>query len=345
MTDVTSTATSTQIQLAARPTGWPTHEDFRTTTVTYGPLEPGQVRVSNLYVSVDPYMRGRMNDVRSYTAPYALGETITGGAIGRVTASTDESIPVGSVVLHQLGWSDLVQADASGFTVVPELDGAPLSLYLGILGMTGLTGYVGLTAIAGLEPGDTVFISGAAGAVGTAAGQIARLLGAGRVIGSAGSPEKVRLLTEKYGFDAALDYKEAPVREQLGALAPGGIDVYFDNVGGDHLEAALDVMNDGGRIALCGAIASYNSTGRAPGPDNMANIITRGLTLKGFTLGGHLHLGAEFTEAMTTWFTAGEIAYDETVVDGIEHTVDAFLDMMRGANTGKMVVRITSEQE
>ncbi|MDX2355304.1 NADP-dependent oxidoreductase [Dietzia sp. PP-33] len=341
----TSTVTSTQIQLAARPAGWPTQEDFHTATVTYGPLEPGQVRVSNLYVSVDPYMRGRMNDVRSYTAPYALGETITGGAIGRVTASTDESVPVGSVVLHQHGWSDLVQADASTFTVVPELDGAPLSLYLGILGMTGLTGYVGLTAIADLKPGDTVFISGAAGAVGTAAGQIARLLGAGRVIGSAGSPEKVRLLTEKYGFDAALNYKDAPVREQLGELVPGGVDVFFDNVGGDHLEAALDVMNDGGRIALCGAIAGYNATGRKPGPDNMANIITRALTLKGFTLAGYLHLAPGFKEKMARWFAAGEIAYDETVVDGIEHTVDAFLDMMRGANTGKMVVRLTPGQE
>lgn len=344
MTDVTSTVTSTHIQLAARPSGWPTHEDFRTTTVSYGPLEPGQVRVSNLYVSVDPYMRGRMNDVRSYTAPYAVGATITGGAVGRVTASTDDSVPVGSVVSHQHGWSDIVQADASTFTVVPELDGAPLSLYLGILGMTGLTGYVGLTAIAGLTPGDTVFISGAAGAVGTAAGQIARLLGAGRVIGSAGSPEKVRLLTEKYGFDAALDYKDAPVRDQLGALVPEGVDVYFDNVGGDHLEAALDVMNDGGRLALCGAISGYNDEGRTPGPDNLANIIVRGLTLTGFTLGGHLHLGAEFAERMTTWFAAGEIAYDETVVDGIENTVDAFLGMMRGANTGKMVVRIAPER-
>ncbi|WP_194860321.1 NADP-dependent oxidoreductase [Dietzia sp. SYD-A1] len=339
----TDTATSTQIQLAARPTGWPTHEDFRTATVTYGPVGPGEVRVSNLYVSVDPYMRGRMNDARSYTAPYAVGATITGGAVGRVTASADAAVPVGSVVLHQHGWSDVVQADASAFTVVPELEGAPLSLYLGILGMTGLTGYVGLTAIARLEPGDTVFISGAAGAVGTAAGQIARLLGAGRVIGSAGSPEKVRLLTEKYGFDAALNYKEAPVREQLGELVPEGVDVYFDNVGGDHLQAALDVMNDGGRIAMCGAIASYNVEGRTPGPDNMATIITRGLTLTGFTLGRHLDLRAEFTDRMTAWFADGEIAYDETVVDGIENTVDAFLDMMRGANTGKMVVRVTPE--
>ena len=335
-----SNTTSTHIQLIARPEGWPTPGDFRIATVEYGDLQPGQVRVQNEFVSVDPYMRGRMNDVRSYVAPYALGETIAGGAIGRVVASEAESIPVGSVVLHQHGWSDLVQGEATTFRVVPELPGVPLSLYLGTLGMTGLTGYVGLTAIAGMQPGDTVFISGAAGAVGTAAGQIAKLLGAGRVIGSAGSAEKVRLLTEKYGYDAAFNYKDAPVREQLAELAPDGVDVFFDNVGGDHLEAALDVMNDGGRIALCGAITSYNTTEKSAGPDNLANIITRGLSVKGFTLAAYLHLAPEFNRHMTGWFSEGRIAYDETIVDGIDSTVDAFLDMMRGANTGKMLVRV-----
>jgi NADPH-dependent curcumin reductase CurA len=334
-----SHAVSTQIQLVNRPSGWPTPEDFRTVQVTYGDLEPGQVRVRNEFISVDPYMRGRMNDVKSYTPPYALGETMTGGAVGRVVESTVEDVPVGAVVLHQLGWRDVVQDEATAFRVVPEIPGAPLSLHLGILGMTGMTGYVGLTAIAHLQPGDTVFVSGAAGAVGTATGQIARLLGAGRVIGSAGSPEKVALLTEKYGFDAALNYRDAPVREQLPALAPDGVDVFFDNVGGDHLEAALDVMNPGGRLALCGAITGYNTTDRAPGPDNLANIITRGLTVQGFTLGGYLQHAPAFREQMTGWFADGKIAYDETVVDGIDHAVDAFLGMMRGANTGKMVVR------
>ncbi|MEW2007106.1 NADP-dependent oxidoreductase [Microbacterium sp. NPDC079208] len=335
-----SHAISTQIQLARRPEGWPTHDDFRTVEVELSDPAPGEVRVANEFVSVDPYMRGRMNDVRSYVAPYALGEVIAGGAIGRVVASAAEELPVGAVVLHQHGWSDVVQADASTFRAVPEVPGMPLSLRLHILGMTGLTAYVGLIAIAGLAPGDTVFVSGAAGAVGTAVGQIAKLLGAGRVIGSAGSPEKVALLTEKYGYDAAFNYKDGRVREQLAALAPEGVDVFFDNVGGDHLEAALDVMNDGGRIALCGAITSYNTTERLPGPDNMANIITRGLRLQGFTLANYLHLSPEFTEKMTRWFAEGRIAYDETIVDGIENTVDAFLDMMRGANTGKMLVRV-----
>ena len=334
-----SSIVSTQIQLAARPTGWPAPEDFRTVEVTYGDLEPGQVRVANEFVSVDPYMRGRMNDVKSYTPPFALGETMTGGAVGRVVESASDDVPVGAVVSHQYGWRDVVQEDARGFQVLPEIPGVPLSLHLGMLGMTGLTAYVGLTAIAGIKEGDTVFVSGAAGAVGTAVGQIARLLGASRVVGSAGSAEKVELLTSKYGYDAALNYKDAPVRDQLPALVPGGVDVFFDNVGGDHLTAALDVMNDGGRVALCGAIAAYNTTDRVSGPDNMANLITRGLKLQGFTLGGYLHHGAEFRELMTGWFADGKIAYDETVVDGIENAPQAFVDMMRGANIGKMVVR------
>ena len=333
-------ASSTQIHLAARPSGWPTHDDFRTVQVELGELQPGEVRVRNEFVSVDPYMRGRMNDVRSYVAPYALDAQIQGGAIGRVIASASDEVPEGAVVLHQHGWSDVVQADAATFRVVPEIDGVPLSLRLHIMGMTGLTAYAGLTAIAGLQPGETVFISGAAGAVGTAAGQIAKLLGAGRVIGSAGSAEKVALLTEKYGYDAAFNYKDGDVRGQLAAAAPEGIDVFFDNVGGDHLEAALDAFNDGGRAALCGAIVGYNTAEPVPGPQNMANLITRALKLEGFTIGKHLQLAPEFQQHMGEWFAAGKIAYDETIVDGIEHTVDAFLDMMRGANTGKMLVRV-----
>lgn len=338
-----STPVSTQIQLAARPQGWPTHDDLRTVTVPLGALEAGHVRVRNEFVSVDPYMRGRMNDVRSYVAPYQLGETITGGAIGRVVASEAPELPVGALVLHQHGRSDLVQDAASTFRAVPDLPGVPSSLRLHILGVTGLTAYVGLTAIAKLQPGETVFVSGAAGAVGTAVGQLAKLLGADRVIGSAGSDEKLALLTEKYGYDVAFNYKNGDVRGQLAQAAPAGIDVFFDNVGGDHLEAALDVFNDGGRAALCGAIAGYNTTERAPGPDNLANVITRALTLKGFTLAAYLQLGAEFQEKIAPWFAEGKIAYDETIVDGIDHTVDAFLDMMRGANTGKMLVRIPTD--
>ncbi|QDW61661.1 NADP-dependent oxidoreductase [Oerskovia sp. KBS0722] len=331
---------STQIHLVARPTGWPTHDDFRTVQVELGELAPGQVRVRNEFVSVDPYMRGRMNDVKSYTPPFALGETMTGGAVGRVESSTAEGFAVGDVVLHQLGWRDVAQGDAAAFRLVPEIPGVPLSAYLGILGMTGLTAYVGLLEIAGLREGDTVFVSGAAGAVGTAAGQIARLKGAGRVVGSAGTPEKVALLTERYGYDAAFSYKDGPVADQLAVAAPDGIDLYFDNVGGDHLEAALGAFNDFGRAALCGAISQYNETEPAVGPRNMGNMVTRSLMLRGFTIGHHLEHFPAFSRDMGGWLQAGDVVFDETVVDGIENSVDAFLDLMRGANTGKMVVRV-----
>ena len=334
--------TSTQIQLAARPVGWPEPGDFHTATIELTPLSDGEIRVANEFVSVDPYMRGRMIDTRSYVPPFALGETMTGGAVGRVVESTVDSHPVGALVLHDLGWRDVAQAPAAQFRVVPERPaGTPSSVYLGILGLTGMTAYVGLLDVAQMQPGDVVFISGAAGAVGTAAGQIARLKGAKAVIGSAGSPEKVALLTDRYGYDAAFNYKDGSVRKQLRAAAPDGIDVYFDNVGGDHLEAALDSFNTGGRAALCGAIAQYNSTERTPGPYNMANIITRALTLKGFTLPSYLHRAADFNAEMLPWLADGSVVHDETVVDGIEHAVDAFLGLMRGANTGKMVVRIT----
>lgn len=336
-------ATSTQVQLASRPTGWPTADNFSIVTVELDDLAPGEVRVANDFISVDPYMRGRMNDVKSYTPPYALGETMVGGAVGRVIASASDSVKVGDVVVHQLGWRDVAQGDAAGFRVVPEIPGVPTSAYLGVLGMTALTAYVGLLEIAHLREGDTVFVSGAAGAVGSMVGQIARLKGAGRVIGSAGTAEKVALLTGRYGFDAAFNYKDAPVMDQLAQAAPDGIDVYFDNVGGDHLEAALAAFNDGGRAALCGAISQYNETGPAAGPRNMANIVTRGLTLQGFTVGNYVQDFPAFMADMTEWLTAGKVVFDETVVDGIENSVDAFLGLMRGENTGKMVVRTTPQ--
>lgn len=333
-------ATSTQILLASRPSGWPTQENFTVQTVELPELKTGEIRVRNEFISVDPYMRGRMNDTRSYIPPFKIGEQILGGAIGRVIETADEAFPADTLVQHQLGWSDTVQADSANFKSAPDLPGVSSSLRLHILGMTGLTAYVGLSAVANLAEGETVFVSGAAGAVGTAAGQIAKLMGAKRVIGSAGSAEKVELLTSKYGYDAAFNYKDGDVRGQLAAAAPEGIDVFFDNVGGDHLEAALAAFNDGGRAALCGAIASYNTTETTPGPQNMANLITRGLKLQGFTLSSYLDLAPEFGERMGKWFSEGKIAYDETIVDGIENTVDAFLGMMRGANTGKMLVRI-----
>ncbi|MBF5082839.1 NADP-dependent oxidoreductase [Quadrisphaera sp. INWT6] len=342
------TARSRQWQLVSRPQAEPQPSDVRLVEVELPELAPGQVRVANEFVSVDPYMRGRMDDVKSYVPPFGLGEAMTGGAVGRVVASTAEELPVGTLVTHALGWRDVAQGDASGFRAVPEVSGpsgeaVSSSVHLGILGLTGQTAYVGLTSVAHLQPGEVVFVSGAAGAVGSAVGQVARLLGASRVVGSAGGPEKTARLRERSGFDAALDYKAAPVREQLPALVPDGVDVYFDNVGGDHLEAALDVMNRGGRLALCGAISGYNadrSAPRTPGPDNLANAITRGLTLQGFTLGSYAAQLPEATARLAEWFAAGELVHEETVVDGVERTFEAFSSMMRGGNTGKMVVRV-----
>lgn len=336
--------TSTQIQLASRPTGWPTHENFRTVTVELADLAEGEVRVANEFISVDPYMRGRMNEGRSYIPPFELGETMTGGAVGRVVESRSEAHPVGSLVLHNDGWRDIAQGDAGGYRVVEEMDGVPASAYLGILGTTGLTAYVGLVHIGRFRAGESVFVSGAAGSVGSAVGQIARLMGASKVIGSAGSAEKVAIATERYGFDKVLNYNDGPVRkllrEYFGDVDGEGIDVYFDNVGGDHLEAALDLMNDEGRIALCGAISGYNATERTPGPDNLWLAITRRLTLQGFTINKQMGHYKEFASKVGAWVASGELVFDETVVDGIDNTVDAFLDLMKGANTGKMVVRI-----
>ncbi|RLP76983.1 NADP-dependent oxidoreductase [Mycetocola tolaasinivorans] len=334
-------ATTIEFHLAERPVGWPTADTFRRVERTLPPLAEGEVRVANRFVSVDPYMRGRMNLGESYVAPFELNEALTGGAVGHVVESNAPELPVGTAVSHDFGWRSVAQGPAASFRRAAEIPGVPLSTSLGILGMTGLTAFVGLRDIASIKPGDVVFISGAAGAVGTAAGQIARLMGASRVIGSAGTAAKVALLTERYGFDAAFNYTDdAPVAEQLAAAAPEGIDVYFDNVGGEHLEAAIGAFRRGGRAALCGAIAEYNTTEPAVGPRNMSRIITQSITLRGFTLGDHVAAAPAFAQAMGEWFAAGEIVYDETVVAGIENTPQAFIDLLRGANIGKMVVRV-----
>ncbi len=258
---MSSTSTSTQWHLVSRPTGEPTGDNVVKVQVELPELAAGDVRVRNTFLSVDPYMRGRMNEGRSYVAPYALNEPMGGGAVGEVIESTVDSLPVGTLVQHQLGWRDITQAPAEQFSALPVVPGVSPSLFLSVLGLTGITAWTGLTQIAGIKKGDTVFVSGAAGGVGTMVGQIARLLGASRVVGSAGSAEKVALLTSKYGYDAAFNYRDGDIDGQLKAAAPEGIDVYFDNVGGDHLSAALGAFNDGGRAAICGAISLYNAPG------------------------------------------------------------------------------------
>ncbi|SNR79972.1 NADP-dependent oxidoreductase [Actinacidiphila glaucinigra] len=330
---------SREWHLVARPHGWPKPEDFALRETEVPEPGPGEILVRNLYVSVDPYMRGRMNDAKSYAEPYRLDQPMHGGAVGRVVASGAEGFAPGDHVLHPLGWREYALVKAENVVRVdPGL--APLSTYLGVLGMTGLTAYAGLLRVAGLKEGDAVFVSGAAGAVGSQVGQIARLKGASRVIGSAGSDEKVKLLVEEYGFDAAFNYKNGPVAEQLAAAAPDGIDVYFDNVGGEHLEAAIGALNLHGRVAVCGMIALYNATEPAPGPRNLSRLIQNRLRIEGFLVGDHYDLQPQFVQEVGGWIREGRLHYRETVVDGIENNLEAFLGVLRGDNTGKMLVRL-----
>jgi len=328
-----------QIRLVSRPSGWPTHDDFELVEVEVPTLRPGQVLVRNTVMSVDPYMRGRMNDVKSYIPPFALGEPLDGGAVGEVVASESEDLAVGEMVQHQLGWRDHAVLEARHARRIDVSD-VPASAYLGVLGMPGMTAYAGLVRIAEVTEGDTVFVSGAAGAVGSLAGQIARNLGAARVIGSAGSAEKIAYVVDELGFDAAFDYHDGPVARQLRHHAPEGLDVYFDNIGGDHLEGAIANMRDFGRIALCGAIAQYNATEAAPGPRNMWLLVTRRLKLQGFIVSDHQDLAREYLTRASAWMREGRLRFKETYVEGLDHAVDAFLDLHRGANIGKMLVRL-----
>jgi NADPH-dependent curcumin reductase CurA len=328
-----------QIVLASRPSGWPTRDNFVVTEADRPDLADGQVRVRNLFMSVDPYMRGRMNDVKSYVPPFQLGEPLQGGAIGSVTESRSADLAEGDLVLHMLGWRDEAVLPARHAQKVPAAEGLSPSAYLGVLGMPALTAYVGLLDIAALKPGDVVFVSGAAGAVGSMVGQIAKLKGAARVIGSAGSEEKVRWLRE-IGFDAAFNYKAAPVFGQLREAAPEGIDVYFDNVGGDHLQAALAVLNPYGRVALCGAIAHYNATELPAGPNNLTLAIGKRLTLRGFIVSDHQARLPDMIADVSGWLRDGKLFHAETVVEGLDQAPAAFINLLRGHNTGKMIVRL-----
>lgn len=340
-----TTLTSREWHLARRPSGIPVDDDFALVETELAEPGDGQVVVRNTWLSVDPYMRGRMNDAVSYVPPFALGEPMDGGAVGVVeqVGPGVTTLAVGDTVLHGRGWRERALLPVAAAQRVDPSLASPQS-YLGVLGMPGLTAYAGLLEVASLQPGDTVFVSAAAGAVGSLVGQIARLKGAGRVVGSAGGPEKVRWLLDDAGFDAAFDYKAGDVAGQLAQAAPDGIDVAFDNVGGDHLEAAIAVMNLHGRAALCGAISGYNATQPPTGPRNMMRLVQNRLTLRGFIVGDHAHLREAFVTEMGAWLAEGRIAWRETAVDGIEHTASAMQQLLAGANTGKMLVRLDPDR-
>ncbi|WP_222195601.1 NADP-dependent oxidoreductase [Modestobacter italicus] len=330
-------------QLIRRPQGEPVPEDFRLVTMERADPAPGEVVVRTIAMSVDPYMRGRMSATKSYAPSWELGETMQGGTVGQVVASRSDDVPEGALVLHGLGWRDVAVVPAAHVSVVDPLPELPLSLYLGVLGMPGLTAWAGLFRLASFREGDAVFVSGAAGAVGSLVGQFARLRGASRVVGSAGTPEKVRWLRDELGFDAAFDYHDGAVDDLLGAAAPDGIDVFFDNVGGEHLEAAIGAFRTYGRAALCGSISGYNATTAPPGPRNLGQIVGKRLTLRGFIVGDHADLRPEFVTAVSGWLRDGSVVARETVVEGLDSAVEAFRSLLSGGNTGKMVVRLTRD--
>ncbi|MFH8988968.1 NADP-dependent oxidoreductase [Streptomyces sp. NPDC017940] len=334
---------SREIRLAARPVGFPSPADFAlVTTEVPDTVADGQVLVRNTWMSVDPYMRGRMDDVPSYIAPFELGAPLEGNAVGEVVASGSAGVPVGATVAHFAGWREYAVLDAADVTVI-DTSAAPASAHLGPLGATGLTAYATLKRIAPIRAGDVVFVSAAAGAVGSVAGQVARALGASRVIGSAGGPEKTKKLLDTFGYDAALDYRQGALDAQLAQAAPDGIDVYFDNVGGDHLQAGIGAIRRDGRIALVGGLGEYNATAPVPGPDNLLWAAKQEATLRGMLVTSHLDLFPEWIATASAMIADGTLRTEQTVVEGIAAAPDAFLGVLRGANTGKMLVKIAEE--
>ncbi|MCZ7460687.1 MDR family NADP-dependent oxidoreductase [Streptomyces sp. WMMC940] len=317
------------------PDGMPVPEDFAEVELVLPSPKSGTALVENLWLSVDPYMRECMD------GDWGLGTWLEGRSIGRVVESRAAGLPVGSLVFHRHGWRTHAIVTADEVRVLPQYEGIAPESFLGLLGGTGLTAYVALTRIARLRAGETVFISAAAGGVGTAAGRLARLLGAGRVVGSAGSAAKVRKLTEEFGFDAAFDYRAGPsVAAQLAQAAPDGIDVYLDNVGGEHLEAAIGAMREFGRIAWCGAIAQYNARSAPAAPRNLFDLVGKSIRLEGFLVAHHSDAQAELEDFLVPHLSAGRVPDSLSITDGFDRMVDAFLGMLRGENTGKSVVRL-----
>jgi len=329
---------SREVRLKQRPVGLPTAADFEMATVEVRPPADGEVQVKNLYMSVDPYMRGRMTDRPSYVPPFEIGAALQGGAVGEVVASSADGFKPGDIVSSMFGWREAFTAQAKHLQKI-DTHGLPVQAFLGVAGMPGLTAYVGLTRIAEMKTGDVVFVSAAAGAVGQVACQVARLKGC-TVIGSAGGPEKIAFLRE-IGVDQVIDYKAEPdLKAALKRAAPEGVDVYFENVGGVHLEAALDSARAGARFAMCGMISLYNDERPEPGPSNLALVIGKRLRLQGFIVSDHFDLAPQFVAELSGWIKSGQLRYRETVDDGIAAAPGAFLKLFAGENIGKMLVKL-----
>lgn len=332
-----TTRISREIRLISRPRGFPVTDNFMLAERALETLQDGQVLVRNLFMSVDPYMRGRMNDIKSYVPPFALDKPLEGGAIGTIIESRTEEFQPGDAVFSNFGWREFFIASPNEIhSVARNIE--PLSVYLGTLGMPGMTAWAGLRLV-NVKAEDVVFISGAAGAVGNVAGQLAKLRGC-RVIGSAGSSEKVAFLIDVCGFDSAFNYKAGPIFEQLNRLVPKGIDVYFDNVGGEALEAALSALRVHGRIIACGAISMYNEEKPKPGPANLFNITGKRLTMQGLIVRDWLSQKAEFEQEVGGYIRQGKLKNNETIVEGIDNAVGAFIGLFHGQNVGKMIVKL-----
>jgi len=333
-------ATSRAVVLAHRPAGRLAASDLRVDELLVSAPQRGQALVRNEFMSLDPSTRGRMDATdKVYTTNFAVDGPLDGWAVGRVVSSESARLPVGATVRHRLGWREFAIVDEADARVV-DTSLAPAQSWLSALGQTGFTAYVGLVRIGALTAGDTVFVSAAAGGVGSIAGQLARLLGAQRVIGSAGGAGKCDWLVSELGFDAAVDYRAEDVRRRLTELAPNGIDLYFDNVGGAQLVAALHNLRTDGRVTLCGMVSTISGPAGQPPVSELIQAVLRRITLRGFIVRDHEDLRPEFEQRVAGWLRSGELVDRATVVDGLDAAPEAMVDLLAGGNVGKALVRI-----
>lgn len=327
------------ILLNNRPKGKPTLDDFKTVSEEVPTAKEGEVLLKTVYVSVDPYLRGRMNDAKSYVPPFELNEPIQSGIIAEVVDSNLPDFKKGDFVSGMLPWKKFQASKGKGLKKV-DPSTAKLSHYLGILGMTGLTAYLGLTEIGKPSKGETLVVSGAAGAVGSVVGQVGKLLGC-KVVGITGNDEKVDLLTSTFSFDQAINYKTtSDLKQDIREACPNGVDIYFDNVGGEISDAVLAQINKYARIPVCGAISLYNATEVPMGPRIQPILLTKSATMRGFIISDFAEKFPEATRQLATWLNAGELQFSETIIEGFEQIPQAFLDLFEGKNKGKMIVKV-----
>jgi NADPH-dependent curcumin reductase CurA len=334
-----TTAINRQILLVSRPAGMPDDSNFRLIESSVPSISDNEVLIRTLWLSVDPYMRGRMRDAKSYAVPFALNEVIYGGMVGEVIESSNTDFAVGDIVEGRLGWADYNVSNGQNIRKI-DPNVAPISTALHVLGMPGLTAYFGLLEIGKPQEGETVVVSGAAGAVGTIVGQIAKLKGC-RVVGIAGSEEKISYLKDELGFDEVINYKTTPdIRKALAAACPKGVDVYFDNVGGDITDSVMTLINFQARLIICGQISLYNLEKPDLGPRLFPLLLMNSATAKGFIVSDYAAQNKEALSQLTEWVTQGKLKYQENVVEGLENTPRAFFGLFKGENLGKQLVKV-----